>query len=256
MSKRIVVISDTQLPYDDRRALKAVISFIGDYQPDEVIHIGDLMDFPQPSRWTKDTAGEFQGSVFKDCEDAKKRLLGPLRAVYGGPIGVHEGNHDERPRTYLAKYAPALAESNAFDIDKMLDFDGFGMKLLPTFHPVAPGWLTTHGHKGQITLSRVGGSTALGAAKKFSKSVVMGHTHRLGMHSETGGYAGRVSRSVTGMEVGNLMDMKKAHYLKGGTANWQQGFGLLSIDGNHVKPEIVPIHSGKFIVDNSTWELT
>ena len=40
MSKRIVVISDTQIPYDDRKALKAVVKFIGDYNPDEVIHIG------------------------------------------------------------------------------------------------------------------------------------------------------------------------------------------------------------------------
>ena len=255
MSKRIVVISDTQLPYDDRRALRSVIKFIGDFQPDEVIHIGDLMDFPQPSRWNKGTQGEFEGSVFKDCEDAKKRFLGPLREAYSGPIGVHEGNHDERARVYLDKYAPALSESKAFDMDVLLDFDGFGITLLPTFYTVAPGWITTHGHKGQISLSRVGGSTALGAAKKFNKSVVMGHTHRLGLHSVTGGYGGVVNLSVTGMEVGNLMDMKKAHYLKGGTANWQQGFGLLTVDSQHVKPEIVPIAKGKFTVDGTTWEV-
>ena len=61
MSKRIVIIPDTQMPYDDRKALKAMVRFIGDYQPDEVIHIGDLMDFPQPSRWNKDTAGQAEG---------------------------------------------------------------------------------------------------------------------------------------------------------------------------------------------------
>lgn len=254
--KRIVVISDTQLPYDDRRALNAVIRFIGDYQPDEVIHIGDLMDFPQPSRWTKGTQGEFEGSVFKDCEDAKKRFLGPLRAVYDGVVGVHEGNHDLRPREYLARYSPALAESKAFDINTLLDFDGFGVKLLPEVYDVGPDFVTTHGHKGQITLSRNAGFTALGAAKKFTKSVVMGHTHRLGLVHDTTGYGGAVKKWVTGMEVGNLMDMKKAHYLKGGTANWQQGFGLLKIDRKHVKAETVPIKEGRFIVDNTTWELT
>lgn len=254
--KRIVILPDTQLPYDDRRALRTVIKFVGEFNPDEVIHIGDLMDFPQPSRWNKDTAGEFQGSVFKDAEDAKKRLLGPLREVYSGPVGVHEGNHDERPRTYLAKYAPALAESKAFNLDKMLDFDGFGITMLPDFYKVAPGWLTTHGHKGQITLSRVGGSTALGAAVKFGKSVVMGHTHRLAVKSASTGFGQRVTAQVTGLEVGHLMNMKQAHYLKGGTANWQQGFGLLTVDGTYVKPEIIPIHKGRFTVDNHTWELT
>ena len=255
MTKRIVVIPDTQLPFDDRRALKSVIRFIGDFQPDEVIHIGDLMDFPQPSRWNKGTAGEFEGSVFKDCEDAKKRLLGPLRDVYSGPIGVHEGNHDERPRVYLSKYAPALGESGAFNMDVLLDFDGHGFKLLPDFNKFAPGWITTHGHKGQISLSRIAGNTALSAAAKFQTSVVMGHTHRLGIGSHTFGAGGNVAKQVTGFEVGNLMDMKKAHYLKGGTGNWQQGFGLLTVDGAHVKAESVPIHKGRFTVDGHTWEV-
>ena len=255
MSKRIVIISDTQIPYDDRKALKAVVRFIGEYQPDEVIHIGDLMDFPQPSRWNKGTAGEFEGSVFADVEQAKRRFLGPLREVYEGPIGVHEGNHDERARTYLAKYAPALAESGAFNIETLLDFDGFGMDLLPEFNEVAPGWISTHGHRGGIRLTQKGGQTALNAAVKFRKSVVMGHTHRLGVISDTAGYGGNVHQIVTGLEVGNLMNMRLATYLKGGTANWQQGFGLLTVDGRHVKPEAVNIDSGKFSVDGHTWEV-
>ena len=253
--KRIVIIPDTQMPFDDRRALKSVLRFIGDTQPDEVIHVGDIMDYPQPSRWNKDTAGEFQGSVFKDSEDAKKRLLGPLRDVYSGPIKVHEGNHDERPRTYLAKYAPALAESKAFNLDVLLDFNGFGIELLPDFNPVAPGWLTTHGHKGGVTLSRHAGYTALGAAVKFGKSVVMGHTHRVGLIAQSNGYDGKVTRTVHGFEVGNLMDMKKAHYLKGAAGNWQHGFGVLTVDGQHVSPQAVFINKGRFTVDNNTWEV-
>jgi predicted phosphodiesterase len=253
--KRIVIIPDTQLPYDDRKALKAIIRYIGDTQPDEVIHIGDVMDYPQPSRWNKDTAGEFQGSVFRDSEDAKRRLLEPLRAVYDGPIGVHEGNHDERPRTYLAKYAPALAESKAFNVETLLDFDRFGVRLLPEFYNVAPGWVTTHGHKGGISMSRFAGHTALGAATKFQKSVVMGHTHRMGLTSHSFGFGGVVRKTVHGFEVGHLMDMKQAQYLKGAAGNWQKGFGLLTVDGGHVKPELVLIDKGRFTVDGNVWEV-
>jgi predicted phosphodiesterase len=255
MSKRIVVIPDTQLPYHDRKALKSVIKFIGDYKPDEVIHIGDVMDFPQPSRWTKGTAGEFEGSVFADCEQAKRTLFEPLRKVFDGPIGVHEGNHDERPRTYLSKYAPALAESGAFNIETLLDFREFDVKLLPEFNKIAPGWITTHGHRGQIALSRVAGNTALNAAVKFSTSVVMGHTHRMGVLSKTHGYAGNITSQVTGMEVGHLMNQKLAQYLKGGTGNWQMGFGILTVESGYVKPELVPISRGRFTVDGVTWEV-
>lgn len=255
MSKRIVIVSDTQIPYDDRKAVKAVIGFIGDTQPDEVVHIGDLADFPQPSRWSKGTAAEFEGSVFEDSEQIKRRFLGPLREVYDGPVGVHEGNHDERPRVYLSKYAPALAESGAFDIGTLLDFDGFGITQLPEFYKVAPGWITTHGHRGGIRLTQTAGNTALNAAKRMGVSVVMGHTHRLGIGSHTLGYGGKVEKMVTGMEVGNLMDMRQASYLKGATANWQQGFGVLTVDGKHVNAQAISITDRRFTVDGHTWEV-
>jgi predicted phosphodiesterase len=253
MIKRYVIIPDTQLPYEDRKALKSVIRFIGEYQPDEVVHIGDLMDYPQPSRWSKGTAAEYEGSVFEDSEYAKKRLLEPLREVYSGPVGVLEGNHDERPRVYLSKYAPALAESGAFNLDQLLDFEKYGITLLPHFYDFAPNWLMTHGHKANIRISQVGGSTALLAAKKFGKSVIMGHTHRLGIISHSEGYDGQINRILTGFEVGNLMNQKLAGYLKGGTGNWQQGFGVVHVDGKHVHPERVPITNGRFTVDGQTY---
>lgn len=255
MSKRIVVVSDLQVPYHARKAVKAVIQFINDWQPDEVVLIGDNLDFPQPSRWNKDTRGEFEGSIYEDVEFFKRNVLEPLRAGYEGPIGSHEGNHDLRPREYLAKYSPALAGTDAFNVDVLCDFDGFGVTALPVFYDIAPGWISTHGHRGKISLSRISGNTALGAARKFGKSVVMGHTHRQGILSHTTGYWGKVSSTVTGMEVGNLMDMKMAQYLQDSTANWQQGFGILTVDGQSVKPELVPIVKGKFSVDGRTWEV-
>src|SRR5690606_19916072 len=136
-----------------------------------------------------------------------------LRDVYSGPVGVIEGNHDERPRTYLAKYAPALAESKAFHIDALLGFDDFGIRWLPDFYEFAPDWVATHGHRGGIRLTQDAGKTALNAAIRFGSSVVMGHTHRLGAVPKTIGYDGNM-RTLWGVEVGNLMNMKLAGYLK------------------------------------------
>jgi hypothetical protein len=104
-------------------------------------------------------------------------------------------------------------------------------------------------------LSRIAGNTALNAAKKFNTSVVMGHTHRQGICSQTYGFDGEVKKLVTGVEVGHLMDQRRAAYLKGGTGNWQLGFALLTIDGQHVHPELVPIHRGRFTVDGRVWEV-
>lgn len=248
------MIPDLQIPYHDRKALKALIGYIGDTQPDEVVMIGDVLDFPQPSRWNKDTRGEFEGSIYQDVALAKRQLFEPLRAVYDGPVYVHEGNHDERPRVYLDKYSPALSGTHAFDLDVLCDFAEYGIKMADQFHEVAPGWVSTHGHVGGIRVNQIAGNTAMGAAKKFGKSVIMGHTHRLGIISHTTGYGGKVQQTLTGVEVGNLMDQKLAGYLKGGTANWQRGFAELEIDGRTVTPSIVPITGNRFAVDGKTWE--
>jgi predicted phosphodiesterase len=255
VSKSYVIISDTQVPFEDKKAMAAVIKFIGEYQPDEVIHIGDVVDFTQPSRWTKGTKDEFEGSVFKDSEYAIRNLIQPLRKVYGGDIGFLEGNHDLRPREYLAKYAPALRESHAFDMDVLLEYDNYEIRKLPSFYNFAPGWIATHGHLGGIRLTQIAGNTALNAAKKLGASVVMGHTHRLGIGSYSVGYGGTVSTTFTGMEVGNLMDMRQAGYLKGAAGNWQQGFGLIHVDGKHVQATPVRISGKKFVVDGVTYNV-
>lgn len=255
MAQRIVVISDTQIPFDDRKALAAVVRFIIDTQPDEVVHIGDLMDYPSPSRWTKGTAEEFALRIKPDSEHAKRRFLEPLRAGYAGPVGVHEGNHDARPREYLSKYAPALVEyEDQFRFENLLDFDGFGVTVLPEFYKLAPSWVSTHGHRGGVRLSQKASDTAYNAMMRFNASVIIGHTHRQGIKPHTFGYGGN-QKTFWSMEVGNMMNMKLAHYLKGATANWQSGFALLTVDGSHVKPELVPIIGRRFAVDGSVWEV-
>lgn len=245
MTETVVVIPDTHFPTHDPKLLKSIIRFIGEIQPDQVVHIGDLMDFPQPSRWTKDTRAEFEGSVYGDVETCKRELLGPLREVYEGPIGIHEGNHDERTHVYMEKYAPALARTDMFDFDKLLDFASFGIDRLPEFYDIAPGWATTHGHRGGIRLNQNAGMTALNGGKRIGKSIVMGHTHRQGITSHTTGLGGKTD-TLTGVEVGHIMDPRKVTYLKGGTGNWQQGFCVLSIDGKHVNPQLIPITQGRF----------
>lgn len=253
MSKSIAVISDTQHPFEDKRALAAVIQFIKDYQPDEVVHIGDVVDYPQPSRWTKGTAGEFEGSVFRDSEYTIRNLIEPLRAVYEGPVGFLEGNHDLRPRVYLSRYAPALAESGAFNFENLLRFKEYDIRKLPDFYRFAPGWVFTHGHVGGLSMSKIAGNTALNGAQKLGVSVIMGHTHRLGIGSRSVGYDGKVTQTLTGMEVGNLMNMRKAAYLKGAAGNWQQGFGLIHTTGKHVNAQPIAINAGRFTAEGVTY---
>jgi len=63
--KTVIVIPDMQVPYHDSRAVRAVQNFVGDYQPDELYCVGDEADSPEPSRWNKGLAGEFEGTLQK-----------------------------------------------------------------------------------------------------------------------------------------------------------------------------------------------
>ncbi|SFI79786.1 Calcineurin-like phosphoesterase superfamily domain-containing protein [Streptosporangium canum] len=255
LTKRIVVISDTQLPYEDKRALRNVIAFIGEYQPDAVYQIGDLMDYPTPSRWSKGTRNEFEQQVISHSDYGKKNFLEPLRAVYSGPVGILEGNHDERPRVYLAQNAPALAEfSETFHFAKLLDFDGFGVDLIKPFFKIGQDTVLVHGHeiKG---MSQIAGTSAYNHATKAGANIVMGHTHRLGIRRHTAQYIGGKPVRRWGFEVGNLMDHRKTQYLgAGGVANWQSGFGLLYVGKYDVSPHAIDVWSdGSFVVEGERY---
>jgi len=83
---------------------------------------------------------------------------------------------------------------------------------------------------------------------------VCGHTHRMGLTHHTQTYRGGVPKTIWGMELGNLMNYRSAKYIKAGLFTWQQGFGILHVDGKTVVPQIVPIVNNSFTVEGKTWK--
>jgi hypothetical protein len=234
----IPIVSDLQAPYHDRRAVGAVVSFIEEYDFKKVLCVGDVLDAPQVSQWTKGRAGEHAGDLAKD-RDVAVKLLADLRVT-----DLSRSNHDDRVEKYVAKYAPGFAGLPELTIERFMGLDDLGI----TFHRkparVAPGWYMLHGD--EVGYSRTAGGTALGLARKVGGSVVCGHTHKLGLQHDHSSVSGRRTASRWGLEVGNLMDQKRAGYLGAGYANWQQGFGVLLVDGSNVTPIPVPISNGSF----------
>lgn len=249
-TETILIWPDTQIPEHDTKAVNALISFIADYQPAGIVDIGDWMDFSPPSRWSKGTASEFDTSLTKDLKSAHG-IQERVRAVYDGWWKRHLGNHDLRVSDAVKRYAPWLYGYEGIDYDVMLKHAEYGIETLPLIHDIAPGWISTHGHKGPSISPRPAG-TAMSLVNKTGKSVVIGHTHRCGLEPKDFGYNGR-TRRLWAMEVGNLMDIKKAGYLATGAANWQQGFGLLHVTGREVRPEVIYINNGRFVVEGKEY---
>ena len=90
-------------------------------------------------------------------------------------------------------------------------------------------------------------------AQRWGKSVVCGHTHRLGVQHRHHSVGGRITQPLFGVEVGHLMDMRKADYLRAGHGNWQQGFALAYGEGRTTHVLTVPIVDRAFVVDGKRW---
>jgi len=243
--KRVVVLSDLQIPYQNNAAVQATLDFIQYYKPDELWCVGDELDAPEPSRWNKGMAGEY-AETLQESIDLTHQIMRNYRAALGKkPFYIQRSNHTDRIDTYMRKYAPAFMSLKSLEIEQLLGYDKLGVTYLHKMHELMPGWVMAHGDEG--ALNRAPGATALNLAKRLGKSVVCGHTHRVGLQHETTGFYGK-THTLYGLEVGHMMDIKQASYLTSGSANWQTGIGILVQNSTKVTPFAVPIVNGEVII--------
>ena len=249
--KRIVVLSDMQIPYHDKKAVDAVLEFVEDYQPDELFCVGDEADSPEPSRWNKGRAEEYAGTLQKGLDKTSEIMVAFKEAIGDRPFHVMRSNHGDRIQHYISKYAPALASLRELEYAKLLGYRENEITYHDKIYSFAPGWIMAHGDEGNLI--RTAGGTAMALARKTGSSVICGHTHRLGIQHEHMGYNGKIQNRLYGIEVGHLMDLSKASYLNTGSANWQQGIAILYVDKGKVIPSVVPITGTSFVVEGQKY---
>jgi hypothetical protein len=241
----VPILSDLQCPYEDKRAFSVVATWIADIRPRRVACVGDVLDAPQISRWTRGRAGEHAGDLAKDRDHAVQALKDL------GVTDLSRSNHDDRLAKYVSENAPGLAGLPELTIEKFMRFDELGVTFHRKPYAVAPNWLLMHGDEG--VMSKVAGMTALGLARRTGKSVACGHTHRAGLTNDHMGYSGKTSHRW-GLETGCLMDFRKAEYMKAGITNWTHSVGVLIIDGQVVTPMLLPIQNGKLYFDGHVYK--
>lgn len=241
-TKRIVVISDLQVPYALPKAVASLLSFIRKIKPDALACVGDETDLPMVSRWTDGKRGEFATTIQNDL-DATHALFAQFRAALGEgkPFHLVRSNHTDRLERYIENKAPAIANLRGLTYPELIGLKRLKITWHEQMYEIAPNVLLAHGDEGNI--SKVSGMTALKLSEMTGKSIVCGHTHRQGLVWASRGYSGRVE-SRFALEVGHLMDIAQAAYLKPrGAANWQLGFGLLEVAGRHVSPYAIPMRA-------------
>jgi hypothetical protein len=235
-----------QIPYHDQKATSNIIKFISRWKPDRVATVGDEIDLPQLSKWERGLAGEFAGTLDRDRRITQE-ILFDLRVT-----DMVRSNHTDRLFNSIHTRLPALAALPELQFENWLGLKDLGIKFWRQPMPIAKNWIILHGDEGNI--SQKGGQTAMNLSERHGLSVICGHTHRAGLTHKTYASGGKVVRTLWGFEAGNLMDFKSAKYLKGGSGNWTQGFGLLYENKGHVQPVFVGIErDGSFIVEGKRY---
>lgn len=249
-SKTIVVMPDVQAPLHDTQLVGKFVDFMRDFQPDELAQVGDFTDSTEISRWVRGKKKEFAGDLRSGFEAAMD-ILDDIRCVFDGRFRIVRSNHDDRLESYIETCAPGLESFTGYELsfESLMHFDEYDVEFVRdgVVELVKDQWVMGHGDEG--SLSPQAGKTAFGLAKnRFGVNVVCGHTHRAGITSESYGYNGRITHSLTGFEVGHFMDLQQADYLKkkGGTANWQQAFGILETLHGKTFVHPVMVHDGFF----------
>ena len=243
-SKLVLQWPDTHIPDHHEGAVKALLHWVKDVQPDEVIFTGDLIDCLSTARWTAGTVEE-DGSLLQREVDETLKILDRFRKVYDGKATWLPGNHEDR----LAKWGHTRGRGvwglDVLTVPKLLEFTHYGIEMPGPIYPFADGWVAIHGE-------RLGARSGMSVDKeltRFGVSVLMGHCHRLAVvRRDVGG------RVLWGVEGGHLMDQTQASYLAYGKADWAMGFGLIEFNGRYTNPQTIPmLPDGSFLWNEVAW---
>lgn len=238
--KTTLLVPDLQMPYDDPIALKKLIAVASDVKPDQIVQIGDLIDQPQVSRWTKGTAGEYVDTLEGHIQDVKDRFFGPMReAAPEAKFTWVSGNHDERIHDFIKKYAYPLKSLSALSLESLFNLDAYGVEYVKGPVRIATNTYAIHGHEsGGYCASQSAWDAKFAKRYGSDKNFVFGHTHSPFLITRAFGYRGKVSPRWT-MNIGSLMDPVAATYVADGSVSWTPSFALLRDDGKRVWPELV-----------------
>jgi predicted phosphodiesterase len=243
--KRIVILSDLQVPFEDVHVVQNVVRFLKTFKPDQTVTIGDEIDFQTISKWSEGTPLAYEQTLAED-RDRCVDLLWEL-----GVTDCIRSNHTDRLYHTIMKKVPSFLSLPELRFEKFMKFDELGITFHKTPLTLAPNWVCVHGDHTPIKPQ--GGLSALEAARRHGKNIISGHTHRAGRSSFTEASGGRLGRVLHGVEVGNLMDFKQASYTKG-TANWQQAFAIMYIKGKNVQVDLIYIEKdGTFTVQGKVY---
>jgi predicted phosphodiesterase len=209
-----VVLNDIQMPYQDDQVLRLVIPFVQALKPHGVILNGDIVDAYPISDFDRNPA---DAHSLKDEAQLAGKLMERFKDV---PVKWWiGGNHEDRVRRYLWKRAPDFEGVADLSFPQLFHLSDHGFKWLEYGdHLMLGKLLVTHG----TMVRSVSGMSGRAHFDKYGTSVLIGHTHRLGVF-----YRRNVRGVHAAYENGCLCSLKPEYITH---PDWQQGFAVVHVD--------------------------
>lgn len=228
-----VAINDLHGDFYDPIAFGLVIDFIKREKPDNVVLVGDIVDFYKVSRFDKNP--NRIDSLQNELDFVHDKLLKPIRqAVPEAKIHYVEGNHELRLRKYLWRKAAELASLRVLNIKDLLGLKELDITYHEKFHKIGDLYFF-HGD----VIRKHSGYTARAMYEKHGITLLHGHSHR------DGKYTVRTRKGQFAVWENYCLCVLNPEYVD--FPNWSQGFAYITHIGNRPFCEQIPIISGSYI---------
>lgn len=190
---------------------------MADHRWDEVVYLGDFMDFDLISSHNKDNLRSVAGKQIRTEYNYGGQVLDRhRRAAPGAKFTLIEGNHDERIERYI--------DANP-QLEGMLEMET-GLQLRKRHIKWVRFWSKGEIHHiGKARFIHGLYTTQYHArkhAEAYGENIFYGHTHDIQCYSKE---LQGADKTIVGQSLGCLCRYDQK-YMKGKPSKWQQGFGV------------------------------
>ena len=163
--KRVLIVPDTHVPYEDGRAWNLMLQCARDWKPDTIVILGDFGDFYSVS--SHDKRPDRVRLLDDEVASINVRLT-ELDGLNASEKYFIAGNHEDRLERYLTQKAPELF--NLVKVRDLFKLDSRGWKYTPYKSSLKLGKVNfTH------DCGNAGAQAHMKALATFQHNVVIGH---------------------------------------------------------------------------------
>jgi hypothetical protein len=229
-------LPDQHFPFADWDAISVAHAIGRDAKPDHVWLGGDTVDFSALGKFADAQVLElYQHNLQDEIDQANDYLRMLVKDFPDAEIAYFKANHEWRLSKYVPAHARAFEHLRALKFEKLLDFDELGIEVVGgRVYLARQNVVLKHG-------SRFGVHAAKNELMDEGRSGMSGHNHKT--QTATKNYPDMSPKVWE--SVGCLCSLRPPYKEHDGKASgWNQGFGIIYVDGADYAMDNVVIDRG------------